>query len=157
MNRIKSIAQKDIYVQAERLCTGTETSESKYCLAYYGNYVTCDISAEDAREIIAAYSMRLMLMRKEDKMKNKEQEQKITDISIHIASFSASFKPAPDARHATHWFTTDEVYDAIRRIDPGAHISKEQVHQAMLDAGYKYQNRPGSSGLDFRWMLQAKN
>ena len=27
MNRIKSIAQKDIYVQAERLCTGTETSE----------------------------------------------------------------------------------------------------------------------------------
>lgn len=104
-----------------------------------------------------ACSMRLMLMRKEDKMKNKEQEQKITDISIHIASLSASFKPAPDARHATHWFTTDEVYDAIRRIDPGAQISKEQVHQAMLDAGYKYQNRPGSSGLDFRWMLQAKN
>ena len=66
-----------------------------------------------------------MLMRKEDKMKNKEQEQKITDISIHIASLSASFKPAPDARHTTHWFTTDEVYDAIRRIDPGAHISKE--------------------------------
>ena len=73
-------------------------------------------------------------------MKNKEPEQKITDISIHIASLSASFKPAPDAR-----------------IDPEAHISKEQVHQAMLDAGYKYQNRPGSSGLDFRWMLQARN
>lgn len=52
-NRIKSITQKDIYVQAERLCTGTETSEYKYCLAYYGNYVMCDISAEDAREIIA--------------------------------------------------------------------------------------------------------
>ncbi len=106
---------------------------------------------------LPAYSMRLMLMRKEDNMKNKEPEQKITDISIHIASLSASFKPTPDARHATHWFTTDEVYDAIRRIDPGAQISKEQVHQAMLDAGYKYQNRPGSSGLDFRWMLQAKN
>ncbi|WP_455608189.1 5-formyltetrahydrofolate cyclo-ligase [Bacteroides rodentium] len=90
-------------------------------------------------------------------MKNKEPEQKITDISIHIASLSASFKPTPDARHATHWFSTDEAYDAIRRIDPGAQISKEQVHQAMLDAGYKYQNRPGSSGLDFRWMLQAKN
>lgn len=29
MNRIKSITQKDIYVQAERLCTGTETSEYK--------------------------------------------------------------------------------------------------------------------------------
>ena len=53
MNRIKSITQKDIYVQAERLCTGTETSEYKSCLAYYGNFVMCDISAEDAREIIS--------------------------------------------------------------------------------------------------------
>lgn len=90
--------------------------------------------------------------------KNKEvEEQSITDISIHIAALSASFKSAVDARHSTHWFTTDEVYDAIRRIDPGVQISKEQVHQAMLDAGYQYRNRPGSSGLDFRWMLQAKD
>lgn len=89
-------------------------------------------------------------------MKTEEETGKITDISIHIAAMSASFKPAPDIKHATHWFTTDEVFDAIRRIDPGAQISKEQVHQAMLSAGYQYRNRPGSAGLDFRWMLQAK-
>lgn len=53
----------------------------------------------------------------------EEKEQNITDISIHIAALSASFKPA-DIRTATHWFTTDEIYDAIRRIDPGAEISK---------------------------------
>lgn len=47
----------------------------------------------------------------------KDKEQTITDISIHVAALSASFKPAPDARHTTHWFTTDEVFDAIRRID----------------------------------------
>ena len=91
------------------------------------------------------------------KMKNEEQEQKITDISIHIAALSASFKPAPDVRHTTHWFTTDEVFDAIHRFDPGAQVAKDQVHQAMHDAGYQYQNRPGSAGLDFRWMLQAKD
>ena len=73
----------------------------------------------------------------------EEREQQITDISIHIAALSASFKPA-DIRTATHWFTTDEIYDAIRRIDPGA------------DAGYQYRVRPGSNGIDFRWMLQAK-
>ena len=76
----------------------------------------------------------------------KDKEQTITDISIHVAALSASFKPAPDARHTTHWFTTNEVFDAIRRIDPGAQITKDQVHQAMHDA----------AGLDFRWMLQAK-
>ena len=89
--------------------------------------------------------------------KNKEtEEQNITDISIHIAALSASFKPATDVRHATHWFTTDEVYDAILRIDPAVNISKAQVHQAMIDAGYQYRIRPGSSGIDFRWMLQSK-
>lgn len=44
------------------------------------------------------------MIRRRYKMKNEEQEQKITDISIHIAALSASFKPAPDARHTTHWF-----------------------------------------------------
>lgn len=88
---------------------------------------------------------------------NNEKEQNITDISIYIAALSTTFKPAYDARHTTHWFSTDEVYDAIRRIDPGAEISREQVHQAMLDAGYKYQPRPGATGLDFRWMLQSKS
>lgn len=88
---------------------------------------------------------------------NNEKEQNITDISIYIAALSATFRPAYDARHTTHWFSTDEVYDAIRRIDPGAEISRKQVHQAMLDAGYKYQSRPGATGLDFRWMLQSKS
>ena len=86
----------------------------------------------------------------------KEQEQTITDVSIYIAALSSTFRPAFDAGHTSHWFSTDEVFDAIRSIDPGANISKEQVHQAMLDAGYKYQPRPGATGLDFRWILQAK-
>nr|DAT63083.1 MAG TPA: hypothetical protein [Caudoviricetes sp.] len=27
----------------------------------------------------------------------------------------------------------------------------------MTDAGFKFQNRPGASGCDFRWMLELKN
>lgn len=82
--------------------------------------------------------------------------EKITDISIYIAALQQSFKPAKSYETATHWFTTDEVYSAIKRIDPSSEISKDDVFQAMTDAGYKFQNRPGSSGLDFRWMLEAK-
>lgn len=52
MNRIKSIAQKDIYVQAERLCTGTETSESKYCLAYYGNYCATSLRRMPVKSLL---------------------------------------------------------------------------------------------------------
>lgn len=56
-----------------------------------------------------------------------------------------------------HWFSTDEVYTAIKNLDPSASITKEQVFQAMIDAGFKFQNRPGASGCDFRWMFQERN
>lgn len=84
------------------------------------------------------------------------QDQQITDVSIYIAALQTTFRPAYDAFHTTHWFTTEEVYTAIKSIDPSASISKDQIFQAMTDAGFKFQNRPGASGCDFRWMLQAR-
>ena len=88
---------------------------------------------------------------------NNNQEQKITDISIYIAGLQVTFRPAPDARHTTHWFSTDEVYQAIKKLDPSADISKDDIFRAMKDAGFKFQNRLGASGCDFRWMLELKN
>ena len=79
------------------------------------------------------------------------QEQKITDISIYIAGLQATFRPASDARHTTHWFSTDEVYIAIKHLDPSADITKEQIFQAMCGGMH------GASGCDFRWMLELKN
>lgn len=87
----------------------------------------------------------------------EKQNESITDISIYIAALQSTFRPAPDARHTTHWFSTDEVYTAIKRLDPSAAITKEQLFQAMTDAGFKFQNRPGASGCDFRWMLQVRD
>ena len=70
---------------------------------------------------------------------NNNQETKITNISIYIAGLQATYRPAPDPRHTTHWFSTDEVYTAIKRLDPSADITKEQLFQAMTDAGFKFQ------------------
>lgn len=55
------------------------------------------------------------------------QEQKITDISIYIAGLQATFRPASDARHTTHWFSTDEVYIAIKHLDPSADITRADL------------------------------
>lgn len=85
-----------------------------------------------------------------------DKQERITDISIYIAALQSTHRPAPDVRQTTHWFTTDEVYQAIKDIDPGAKITKDQVHNAMIAAGYQYQSRPGTHGLEFRWMLRAK-
>lgn len=91
-------------------------------------------------------------------MSNKKEtpEQPITDISIYVAALSTTYRPASSPAEATHFFSTIEVVDAIRGIDPSAKVSPEQVFSALRDAGYKFCNRPGAHGLEFKWMFREK-
>jgi hypothetical protein len=94
-------------------------------------------------------------MKMEQENKNKS-EDKPTDISIYIAALSANYRPARNPAETTHWFSTEEVVAAIRQLDPSAKISDQQVFTAMRNAGYDFCNRPGSQGLQFKWMLREK-
>lgn len=78
------------------------------------------------------------------------------DSSSYIGVLMQTFAPALTNTETTHWFSTDEIYDAIKKIDPGADISKDDIYDAMMDAGFRYQCRPGALALDFKWMLKAK-
>ena len=82
-------------------------------------------------------------------MSNKKEtpEQPITDISIYVAALSTTYRPASAPAEATHFFST---------IDPSAKVSPEQVFSALRDAGYKFCNRPGAHGLEFKWMFREK-
>ena len=84
----------------------------------------------------------------------KNDEQPITDISIYIAALSTTYRPASAPAEATHFFSTPEVVDAIRSIDPSAKISVEQVFSALRHAGFQFCNRPGAQGLEFKWMFR---
>ncbi len=96
-------------------------------------------------------------MKKNETQGHETQEQaQPADISGYMAAIESSFEPASELRRATHWFSTDEVVDAIKDIDPSAKVSKEQVYQALRDAGYEYGVKPGTQGLLFRWMMHAK-
>ena len=86
--------------------------------------------------------------------KKENDEQPITDVSIYIAALSATYRPAPTPAETTHFFLTSEVLDAIRGIDPLAKVSVEQIVTALKDAGYKFCNRPGAQGLEFKWMFR---
>ena len=89
--------------------------------------------------------------------KNKENdEQPISNISIYIASLSLTYRPASAPAEATHFFSTPEVVEAIRNLDPSAKVSAEEVFSALLDAGYNFCNRPGAQGLEFKWMFREK-
>lgn len=91
-------------------------------------------------------------------MSNKENntEQPITDISIYIAALQKTYVPAPTPADATHFFSTAEVVDAIREIDPSAKIAPTEVFSALRNVGFDFCNRRGSQGLEFKWMFREK-
>lgn len=75
-------------------------------------------------------------------------------VNNYIDALQQTFLPALTEAETTHWFSTDEIYDAIKKISPGASISKEDVYDAMIEAGFRFQCRPGALALDFKWMLK---
>lgn len=91
-------------------------------------------------------------------MNNKENnaEQQITDISIYIAALQKTYVPAPTPADATHFFSTTEVVEAIKDIDPSAKVDFTQVFSALRDAGFDFCNRRGSQGLEFKWLFRER-
>lgn len=93
-------------------------------------------------------------------MKKKEKEEKSnpqTDLGVYLEAIKKSFDPVEDPKEATHWFSTDEVADAIRDIDPAANIDKTMLVKSLEEAGYRIECKRGTQGLQFRWMLRARN
>lgn len=86
--------------------------------------------------------------------KKEPQEQPITDISIYIAALQTTYLPASVPAEATHFFSTAEVVDAIKEIDPSAKVSPTQIFKALRQAGFNFCNRPGAHGLEFKWMFR---
>ena len=62
---------------------------------------------------------------------NNTPAQPITDISVYIAALQTTYRPASTPAEATHFFSTAEVVDAIRDIDPSARVSPTQVFDAL--------------------------
>lgn len=88
--------------------------------------------------------------------KKEPQEQPITDISLYVAALQTTYRPASAPAEATHFFSTAEVVNAIRDIDPSAKVSPVQVFDALRQAGFDFCNRPGSHGLEFKWMFRER-
>lgn len=97
-----------------------------------------------------------MAKKQQSQEAQEKQSSPITDISIYIAALQVTYRPAPTPADTTHFFSTAEVVEAIREIDPSAKISSEQVFSALRDAGFNFCNRPGSQGLVFKWMFRER-
>lgn len=91
MSKRNPISDCDIFVSAERKFSEKEKSEYLYNIYYAGNYEMESLTADDVREIIASYSMHLILMkRKEVQMKNETMEFTAADVRL-LKEKSTSF------------------------------------------------------------------
>ena len=88
--------------------------------------------------------------------KKEPQEQPITDISVYVAALQMTYRPASTPAEATHFFSTEEVVQAIKEIDSSAKVSPIQVFEALRQAGFDFCSRPGSHGLSFKWMFRER-
>lgn len=92
-------------------------------------------------------------------MENRKQprpEQPVTDISIYVAALEKTYKPAQTPADATHFFSTDEVVQAITELDPSAKVKPADVFVALRAAGFDFCSRPCSLGISFKWMFKER-
>jgi hypothetical protein len=79
-----------------------------------------------------------------------------TKMDTFITALINVYSPATNESDATHWFSTEDVYEAIKKIDPGTSVSLEDVYNSLLMGGFRFQPRPGTLGCEFRWMFKQK-
>lgn len=77
-------------------------------------------------------------------------------LSLLTESLSLRFLPAGTPAEATHMFSTDEIRSALSEINPAVDPTNQQVHDAMISAGYVYAPKEGTASLMFRWLLRER-
>lgn len=88
---------------------------------------------------------------------NKTTEQpRLTDVGPYIEALQAAYLPAATPAEATHFFSTPEVIDAIKEIDPAAKVDPTLIFMALREPGFDFCNRPGAHGLVFKWMFRER-
>lgn len=92
-------------------------------------------------------------------MKNESRgndNSNMIDLGPFIDAIYVRFRPALTAREATHHFSTAEIRQAIKDLNPSLEISEAQVYDAMSLAGFKFDALSGTQSLIFKWLLVEK-
>ena len=78
------------------------------------------------------------------------------DLSPYINAILTRFRPTETSAEATHRFSTSEVREAIKQLNPGIDASEADVYNAMTEAGFSFDTAPGAQSLRFQWLLVEK-
>lgn len=96
---------------------------------------------------------------KEEKKPDQESdfpsiEEQVATAHEFIENIKAVYLPATSINDTTHFFSTEEVFESIKGINPNLRLSKESIYTAMSEAGYLFRPRPGGFSLEMRWLMK---
>lgn len=86
---------------------------------------------------------------------NEEQKEPV-DLTPYINVILQRFSPVANSGEATHRFSTAEVRNAIRNLNPGIAVYDRDVYDAMIEAGFTFDIMPGAQSLIYQWLLKEK-
>lgn len=86
-------------------------------------------------------------------MTKNKQEESTENASVYLGAFKKRYIPVCKPEDSTHQFSTMEVFEAIKRLNPGAKITQESIYQSLINEGYTYFAVPGI-GIQFKWFVK---
>jgi hypothetical protein len=79
-----------------------------------------------------------------------------TDLTPYTTAILTRFRPAEKPEDATHRFSTTEVREAIKELNPAITLGDADVFDAMQAAGFSLGVIEGSQSLRFQWLMVEK-
>ncbi len=86
-------------------------------------------------------------------MEKKELSESAT---AALEVFCKKFTPAKDELDATHFYTTNEIQAALKRLTPDAEVEPVQIYDYLYPLGYRPTIDTSQILLTYKWMLKVK-
>ncbi len=87
--------------------------------------------------------------------KQKEQDNSNEFIQEAMSKFMEKFAPAVEYAY-TNLYTTEEITNALKGLNPGANVSPQAIYNIMKEYGFDYMPASNQFSLSMKWMVKQK-
>lgn len=84
---------------------------------------------------------------------NKNNEQFMHEA---LQVFVQYYEPASSIAQASDFLSTNEIFEALQELNPGATLDKSEIYDLLKQKGFICSVEPGKFKFTFKWMLIKK-
>lgn len=69
--------------------------------------------------------------------------------------FQTRFAPCETMDQATHIFSTDEIFKAMKDLNHGTNVKREELYLILHDSGFRFMIEDQKFSFSLKWLLHA--